>query len=795
MGVMSHTRLVVESEAEDRPSERWRLDVSGVVQGVGFRPFVWQLAHRHGVAGFVRNTSAGVVVEIEGPARSVAAFRRAFPRGAPPLSVVTAVASSPLCPLGEVGFRIEASTCGPGGHQLVSPDVATCEDCVRELFDPADRRFGHPFINCTNCGPRYTIIEELPYDRTRTTMRNFAMCDSCRAEYEAPDDRRFHAQPIACGCCGPRLWLADRAGSALEGEAIGLAAARLGAGEIVAIKSLGGFQLACDATNPDAVERLRQRKRRPSKPFALMVRDLATASQLALVSAAEAAILAGRARPIVVLAAREEARTALAEAVAPRLGRLGIMLPYTPVHHLLLAAFDRPLVMTSGNLSEEPIAKDNAEALTRLAPLADVFLLHDRAICARYDDSVVQVVDGSPRMLRRARGYAPAPIAVHDIDSTAVALGAQLKNTFALAMPGYVLVGPHLGDLGEAMTLAHEQEALSTYRRLFRTEPTDAACDLHPDYASTRLAEEWTGRHGDERQPVRVQHHHAHIASVMAEQGLRGPLLGVAFDGSGFGTDGTAWGGEFLVCDELDFRRVAWLSPVSLPGGDLCAREGWRMAAAHLVAAGLPPVAPPGLLDGGETAEDEKRWRLVCRLAASAGVARTSSAGRLFDAVASLLGIRHHSSFEGEAAMRLESAAAGCRGVCGAPLRFDLIARDQGLVLDGASMVRRLVAGRDQGRSAADLAAGFHLGLAEAIVEVCERLRATHALDRVALSGGVFQNALLLTQTSVRLRERGFQVFANQRVPANDGGISLGQALVAASRARARGHRGGATTR
>ncbi|GAC1341780.1 MAG: carbamoyltransferase HypF [Candidatus Dormibacteria bacterium] len=759
-----------------------------MVQGVGFRPHVWRLARRHGVTGFVRNTSAGVVVEIEGPAHAVAAFRHALRLDLPPLARVTRVDSRAVPALGEASFRIERSVPSPGEYQPISPDAATCADCLRELFDPDDRRFRYPFLNCTNCGPRYTIIEDLPYDRARTTMRDFVMCGACAAEFDDPADRRFHAQPTACARCGPRLWLTDRTGQERDGDPIQLAAACLGAGEIVAVKSLGGFQLACDATNPEAVARLRRRKLRPAKPFAVMVRDLGVASMLCRLSAAEAAVLGGTARPIVVLGQRAEVPSPLAPEVAPNLRRLGVMLPYTPLHHLLLAAFDRPLVMTSGNVNDEPIAKDNVEALARLAPLADSFLLHDRPIRARYDDTVVQVIDAADRVVRGARGYSPTSIPVDGITGDGLALGAHLKNTFAVAKPGYVLVGPHIGDLSDPLSIAHQQEALATYLRLFRADPVEVACDLHPDYASTRLAEEWLDGTAPGREPVRVQHHHAHVASVMAEHGLRGPLIGVAFDGAGYGTDGTVWGGEFLICDEVDFRRAGHLAPVGLPGGDLCAREGWRMAAAYLTAAGLPTDPPPGLVGAGEGGEDARRWRLVCRLCSSALVPRTTSAGRLFDAVASLLGICHHSTFEGEAALRLEALATPADVAAVTPLRFELVEIGDTTVLEGPSLIRRLVAERSAGRSAVELAAAFHAGLADAVVDTCVRLRGASRFERVALSGGVFQNAVLLTRTSELLRDRGFEVYANRLVPANDGGISLGQALVAASR-RAGGHR------
>lgn len=766
-------------------SQRRRITVSGVVQGVGFRPFVWRLARAHHLRGLVRNTGTGVLIEVEGRPGAIDEFRLALVAEAPPLARIASVDQAP-CPLvGAAGFHIDAST-DPGPEcQSVAPDAATCSDCVHELFDPTDRRFRYPFLNCTNCGPRFTIIEDVPYDRRRTTMRGFAMCSACAGEYGDPSDRRFHAQPTACPRCGPRLWATDRRGGELPGDPVTLAVAALQHGEIVALKSLGGFQLACSADNSAGVERLRNRKHRPRKPFAVMVRDLATARALCAVCGLEAELLTGSVRPIVLMRRLLEPTDIVAAGVAHGLDTLGLMLPYTPLHHLLVAAHPGPLVMTSGNVSDEPIARDNDEAVARLGGVADMFLLHDRPIYARYDDSVVRVVDGEPRVLRRARGYCPAPVEVAGLQGDGLAFGAHLKNTFAVAKPGRVYLGPHIGDLDDPLVIAYQRETLATYLRLFRAAPRLVACDSHPDYGSTRLAEEWVDAHPDittrgHDTPVRVQHHHAHIASVMAEQGLRGSLIGVAFDGTGWGPDATVWGGEFLLCDESSYRRVGHLVPVSLPGGDRCSREGWRMAAAYLVAAGLPVDPPPGLLEAGVGGADLERWRAVGRLAAGGRVTRTTSVGRLFDAVASLLGVAHHSTFEAEAAMRLEVLATGVAGGVTSSVTMDILAGDV-LQLDAPRMVRHLVEERRGGRPVAELAAGFHEALSQAVVAICERVRDEHHLARVALSGGAFQNALLLTRTSQLLRSRGFEVFSNCCVPANDGGISLGQALVMAA--------------
>jgi hydrogenase maturation protein HypF len=760
---------------------RRRLRVRGVVQGVGFRPLVWELAQRHRLAGTVCNTSGAVLIEVEGTPAGVDALVAELLARPPRLARITEVESTDLELRGEEGFRIVESLAVEGEFQPVPPDAATCADCLAEILDPAQRRHRYPFTNCTACGPRFTIIEALPYDRARTTMRRFPMCDECRAEYDDPADRRFHAQPIACPRCGPRLWPAGAGGAALEGDAIGLAARALADGQVVALKGLGGFQLACDATDATAVALLRERKRRPAKPFAVMVADLATARELCEVSAAEAAILEGTVRPVLLLRRRRGA-SAITAAVAPGVAELGVMLPYTPLHHLLLREAARPLVMTSGNVTEEPIAKDNDEALQRLAGIADLFLLHDRDIHARYDDSVTRMVGGEERVVRRARGHCPMPVPLAEPDAEVLALGAHLKNTFCVLRGGDAFVGPHIGDLDHPLTLRHQGESLATSLRLLGARPQVVACDLHPDYASTALAESRAAEWGV-GEPVRVQHHHAHIASVMAEHGLRGRLLGVAFDGVGHGTDGGIWGGEFLICDEAHFQRAGHLLPVRQPGGDLCAREGWRMAAAYLCAAGLAGETPPAWLAGDDGAPDARRWRLVVRVAASPTAAPLStSAGRLFDAAASLLGVAHHSSFEAEAAMRLESLAAGIDrqgieaypvGMLGAPL-----------LLDTLGLVRALVADRLAGVPVQLLAARFHESVAVAVTAACRRLCGENGLRRVALSGGVFQNALLLERVDTLLRESGLEVYSNRLVPANDGGISLGQALVAAARSR-----------
>jgi hydrogenase maturation protein HypF len=711
-------------------NERLAVTVRGTVQGVGFRPFVYRLANRYELSGWVRNSSGPVEIEVEGERGSLRVFLLELTANPPPLAHIETLEEASLTPSGERGFRILESLVRPGQIQPVAPDSATCADCLRELLDPANRRYRYPFVNCTNCGPRFTVITDLPYDRPNTTMRKFAMCTACAGEYEDPNDRRFHAQPISCWDCGPQLDLPlDRALDALR------------EGRIVAIKGLGGYQVACDARNETAVARLRERKRRPFKPFAVMVLDPETWCD---VSPDEGAVLTGTARPIVLL----RYRGGLAPSIAPGLHELGVMLPYTPLHHLLLSDFGGPLVMTSGNLSEEPICRDDDEARQRLSGIADLFLSHDRPVAARYDDSVVRVAAGAVRVIRRARGLAPEPLPFPAAPPI-VATGAHLKAAFTVARDGHAFVGPHVGDLDDVLTVKCFNEGLATYRHLFQVDPVHVACDLHPDYASTRIAE----RMGE---PLRVQHHHAHVASVIAEHRLAGPVVGVAMDGVGLGPDGGAWGGEVLVCAGAGYRRLAHLSAVALPGGDLCARQGWRMAAAYGLA-----DAPDGF--------DPIKFEMVRKLVGSRGLGFTTSAGRFFDAVASLLGVCQESSYEGEGAARLEAVAD--------PNEQDVIEVE---LHENRELFSDLLARRNRGEPAAKLAAVFHNSLAQAVVRACVVACTAAGTDLVALSGGCFQNRRLLESCFAGLRAAGLKPYANERVPANDGGLSLGQAWVAA---------------
>jgi hydrogenase maturation protein HypF len=744
---------------------RVRVRVTGTVQGVGYRPFVHRLANSLGVTGWVRNDERGVLLEAEGDAEALDAFVASLHDTAPPLAEVESVAAEHLPCAGAAGFAIVASASSAARPDaLVTPDSATCADCLRELFDPADRRYRYPFVNCTNCGPRFTIVRGVPYDRSQTTMSAFDMCRTCRAEYEDPTDRRFHAQPNACPVCGPAVRLVG----AQAPDPVAGAAAAIRAGAIVAVKGLGGFHLACRADDEGAVARLRARKHREDKPFALMVRGLDAARRLAHVDAASAALLEGHERPIVLMPRR--AGAPVAGSVAPRSADLGIMLPYTPLHHLLLTDAGVPVVLTSGNVSDEPIAHRDDDALGRLAPIADLFLLHDRPIHVRTDDSVARAVPGRrPLLLRRSRGYVPSALALPlRARRPVLACGAELKSTFCVARDRRAWVSHHVGDLVNLETLAAFSEGVEHFERLFAVTPEVVAHDLHPDYLSTTYA---LAREDVEQ--VAVQHHHAHLAAVLAEHGETGPAIGVIFDGAGLGTDGTVWGGELLIGDLCAARRAGQLHPVRLPGGDRAAREPWRMARAWLMAADAP--APPTL----RTAVAPGHWRAVGRMI-ERGVASpiTTSAGRLFDAVAALCGIRLETTYEGQAAVELEAAAARA-----APDRrtYPLPVTDA-LILDARPTVAAIAADAARGVQATTIAARFHRGLADATIAAVVTLAEAAGVDIVALGGGVFANRLLTDRATTGLEKAGLHVLLPERLPPGDGAISYGQAAVAAAR-------------
>jgi hydrogenase maturation protein HypF len=726
------------------------------VQGVGFRPWVHQLAHAHGLSGYILNSTLGVTIEIEGPEEAQKRFLDEFRGQPPPLAAIDEVREEFLMPAGYPGFEIRSSQPAPGEFVLVPPDVATCDDCLADLRNPANRRFRYPFTNCTHCGPRYTIIQDIPYDRAFTTMAGFRMCTACEAEYRDPADRRFHAQPNACPGCGPWVELWDRNHCLhARNEAILETQRLLAAGHIVAIKGLGGFHLACLASSSEAIQRLRERKRRSNKPFAVMARDPDAAGSICRLNDAGRAALTSMRRPIVLLAARRQAVSPL---VAPGIGWIGVMLPYTPLHHLLFdgASFDA-LVMTSGNISEEPIACRNEEVADRLHPLADYFLIHNRAIQTRVDDSVVRTFEGRQRTLRRSRGFTPHPIDLGRPVEQILACGGELKNVFCLTKQHYAVLSQHIGDLENLETLNVFQETLEHMKRFFRIAPVAVAHDLHPRYLSTRFALSLDGL-----EKIAVQHHHAHIASCMAENRIEGKVIGVALDGTGYGTDGKIWGGEFLVCDYNGFERHAHFRYVPLAGGDTAVREVWRSGLAYALDAGIGT----GFLDGRV---HSSALRVVQKmLAQRINAVDTSSCGRLFDAVAALLGIRVETNYEGQAAMQLESLAADVEDY----YPFDL----NGGELDFRETIRHVF--QDAGNPA--LAAGrFHNTLAHAIVETCRQIGKGERLERVCLSGGSFQNARLLERTVELLRAADFDVHLHALVPPNDGGLSLGQAACA----------------
>lgn len=756
--------------AETSARLRLRLDVTGAVQGVGFRPFVYRLARSEGLSGFACNTGEGASLEIEGPAPSIARFLRRFDAEIRPPAAIASRRVSSVPPTDSGEFFIAPSVVVAGHGALVLPDLVTCAACLAELFDPADRRYLYPFTTCMQCGPRYSIIEAVPYDRDRTTMRHFAMCPACRAEYEDPNCRRFHAETNACAVCGPELSLTGADGSVMaRGQAAFRSAVEaLRSGAIVAVKGLGGFQLLADARNQTAVESLRRRKQRPTKPFAVMVRDLLSARGLAAMSPIEEETLCSAPGPIVLAHARGEA-SVLAPSVAPGSLLLGLMLPTTPLHHMLMRTLGFPVLATSGNRGDEPIVSDETEAPVRLAGLADLFLTHDRPIARPVDDSVVRVIDGEPTVLRLARGYAPTVFDTHQAGPPGLSVGGQQKGAVALDLGNRIVLGPHVGDLGSAETRAALDRSIEELTALYRSEPQWIACDAHPDYHSTRLAR----RLGP---PVRhVPHHVAHVLAGCLDNGLDGPVLGVAWDGTGYGDDGTIWGSEFLSVADGRWRRRAHLMAFRLPGGDAAMRAPWRSALGALETLhGEAAFGMTGIPVVAELSPQERRV-LQTMLRGGLNAPLTSSAGRLFDAVAALLGLCRIASFEGEAAMAVEYAAA--RASDAADLEPIAIAEGAGpIILDWRSMLASMVVSRRDGVSVERLALAFHHALADAIVTVAARA----GIVDVLLTGGCFQNALLAGETRLRLIDAGSTVHLHRRIPPNDGGLAAGQAVFAA---------------
>src|SRR5271157_3779499 len=779
---------------------RRRIEVSGIVQGVGFRPYVYRLATTRRLKGTIRNTSAGVTIEIQGPVETVQDFIEHLPTDAPPLARITGftinelpcVTAQSVAAQGvdarsglDPDFHIIHSREGEEVRTLISPDVAICPDCLREMFDVKDRRYRYPFINCTNCGPRFTIIRDIPYDRPSTSMAMFPMCPACLAEYENPLDRRFHAQPNACWHCGPRVELWDKSGKRIEcRDPIVEAVSVLHAGLVVAVKGLGGFHLAVDATNPAAVALLRQRKRRVEKPFAVMVADLQAAQEVCELDSSDNAtrtVLQSIERPIVLLPKAllpKKTPSAIPDSVAPFNRYLGIFLPYTPLHYLLLAEGGfKALVMTSGNLSEEPIAIDNREAVHRLNGLADYFLVHNRDILLRSDDSVVRVAGGVTRQLRRSRGFVPVPVFLKDDQPSVLAVGGELKNTICLTKGKHAFLSQHVGDLENPESYSFFHEAIEHLERILEICPEIIAYDLHPDYFSTQWALQQRGV-----ELVGVQHHHAHIASCMAENHLEGRVIGFALDGTGYGTDGHSWGGEVLIAGYEAFERAAHFEYVPLPGGAAAIREPWRMAVSYLarhfgrefLKLDIPFVRQL----------DRPKVDLLLRMMEQ-GVNSplTSSCGRLFDAVSALVGIRQRVNYEAQAAIELEMAMASSKEETAYPMK--LVSEDDHWIVSTRPLFEALLADLSRNLPVAAISRRFHNGLVEGFVELATLLRNKTTLNRVCLSGGTFHNIYLSERLEARLSEAGFEVFTQKEVPSGDGGLSLGQALVAAARLHA----------
>jgi hydrogenase maturation protein HypF len=750
----------------------YRIGVRGVVQGVGFRPFVYQLAAKHHLRGWVCNTSEDVQIEVEGDTKDVTQFLKELREQPPPLARIedVTVKSGPMEHYEK--FEIRRSIAEEGKYQLISPDIATCPKCLKEIFDPANRRYRYPFTNCTNCGPRFTIIEDIPYDRPNTTMQSFKMCPECQKEYDDPANRRFHAQPNACPVCGPQLTLVDSDGNKVIGkDMMQKTVELLQDGKIVAIKGLGGFQLACDATSEAAVKRLRFRKNRPAKPLAVMVANIDEVKRYCEVSTAEEELIKSAGSPIVLL--KWKSPSGIANAVAPGLQYLGVMLPYTPLHHLLLSEAGRPLVMTSGNLSEEPIAKDNDEALRRLHSIADYFLMHNRDIYARYDDSVTLVERDLPRFTRRARGYAPHPIHLPFGSRQIIGCGAEEKNTFCLARDNYAFVAQHIGDMENVETFEHYVNTIKLYKHLFRVEPGIIAHDLHPEYLATKYAKELAEK--EELPLVGVQHHHAHIASCLADNGIMGPVIGVAFDGTGYGTDGNIWGGEFMVADLKSYQRLAYLEYLPLPGGALAIKKPYRTAIGYLLELGIKLDKNLPLLHNIDSRELEI---ITSQVEKGFNIQQTSSMGRLFDAVAALTGVRGVIEYEAQAAIDLEMVAYVAPDETG---YYPFAVKKQGdtSFISVKSLFNAVIEDIRKKTSHAIISAKFHNTVAQMILETCQSILTKTKINEVALSGGVFQNRLLLRKATALLESAGFKVYTHRQVPCNDGGISLGQAVIA----------------
>jgi hydrogenase maturation protein HypF len=750
-------------------NKRIRFFFSGVVQGVGFRPFIYRLAVRHGLAGWVQNRTDGVIAEVEGPANAVEHFLSDVSKELPPLAEIAGIIQEETTVTGDRDFRILPSEAEGQKIVRIPPDIAVCADCLHELFDPADRRYRYPFINCTNCGPRLTIIRDVPYDRANTSMACFPLCPRCREEYENPADRRFHAEPNACPVCGPHLeFLDERGESFADSDPLRRAIAALREGSVVAIKGLGGFHLAVDATNGEAVKRLRSRKFREEKPLALMVRDLETAIQIAELGVEEKDLLLTPQRPIVL--AKKTSGTWISSAVAPGVPNQGIMLPYTPLHHLLLQDPLRALIMTSANHVDEPICIGNHEAVARLQGIADFFLIHNRDILVRCDDSIATVASGRRSLLRRSRGFAPKPLILRESYPEVLALGPQLKTTLCILKENLAFLSPHIGDLETPQARDFHRESLSLLQKIAECKPDVVACDLHPAYYTTLAAEKMEGV-----KVVRVQHHHAHIVSGMAENGITGEVIGLAMDGTGYGTDGTAWGGEFLLATEASFTRIGHLKPFLLPGGEKAVHEPWRIGVSLLREA-FGEKWPEVSVKLGLVPEPAYYKWMDHIFTTRINSPLTSSLGRVFDGVAAILGLHRKVSFEGQAAMELEALA---QRKTEAVYPFDIREDQAALILDLSPVIRGVVEALEKDVSREEIAFAFHNTLVKALTDMATEVRRRTGFERTVLSGGCFQNRLLLERSIAELGKAGFAVFFHELVPTNDGCISLGQAVSA----------------
>ncbi len=748
---------------------RHHVSIQGIVQGVGFRPFIYQQAKTRNLSGYVANTSQGVELEVEGEVEVIEGFLRVVQNDPPPLSRITGLQAEAIPLIQDTEFIIRESIVQEDRSALISPDTATCPDCLKEFKDPSDRRFEYPFINCTNCGPRYTIIKDIPYDRAKTTMAPFTMCAECAEEYHSPLSRRFHAQPNACHRCGPRVYLHDAQGLPLEvPEPIRETAHLLKEGWIVALKGLGGFHLAVDATQEEVVRRLRARKHREEKPLALMSGDLSTVSRFARISEEEKEILLSKERPIILLAKKHP--NPIAPSVTPGNQYFGVMLPYTPLHHLLLAQGFDALVMTSGNLSEEPICLENEEAFRRLEGIADYFLVHNREIYLRSDDSIVQRVSGRTRLMRRSRGFVPMPIFLKEPVSPILACGAELKNTICLTKDNRAFLSQHIGDLENLETLDFFKLTITHLKRILQIEPEILAYDLHPDYLSTQYALEQEGLH-----LIGVQHHFAHIVGCMAEHGLHEKVIGLSLDGSGYGLDGRIWGGEILAGDLSSFERRGHFAYLPMPGGARAIKEPWRMAVSYLYQAygeELREQSLPFL----QKQNRQKMETLIRMIRQGINSPLTSSCGRLFDGVAALVGLRETVAFEGQAAMELEMIQDGQDE---SPYPWEISKAEGVLLIQPAAIIRGVVEDIKKGASGGKISRRFHLTMMEVLVQACIFIRDETALEKVVLAGGVFQNRTLLAGVEARLSKEGFQVYSKSLIPSNDGGIALGQAVAA----------------